>query len=416
MLNRSLERPLRAALGDTPVVMLVGARQTGKSTLVASLGGAGADNYLSFDDPTLLAAARADPVGFVDKLPERAVLDEVQRAPELFLPIKATVDRDRKPGRFLLTGSVNPLFVPDVAEALAGRMEVLTLWPFSQVELEGRDEMRITRLLLDPQSSPRPTPTSKDELFARIVRGGFPEAVARDDQERRERWFTGYLTTILERDVRAIADIARLEQLPAVLTAIALRSRGPMNRSAMSQELGIPGSSIERYLTLLERVFLVRRLPAWHNRLGPRFVKAPKLLLCDSGLLCHLLRWGGGRLLSDSTSFGLALESFVGMELAKAADLDGSTRLMHYRTSKGAEIDFIFEAPDGRIAAVEVKASSSVGAADVRRFDRLRDSLGSRFVRGVTLYTGERAVSFGDRREAWPVSALWGAGLEGDSA
>jgi uncharacterized protein len=398
-------------MGDTPVVMLVGARQTGKSTLATAMVERGIDSYFTFDDPTLLTTARADPLGFVADLGEVAVLDEVQRVPEIFLPLKAAVDRERRPGRFLLTGSANPLFIPEVAEALAGRMEVLTLWPFSQAELEGHPNSPFIHSLLDPE---RPAharvSVERDELVARIVRGGFPEAVAREDGERRSRWFSSYLTTILERDIRGVSDIARLEQLPAVLTALALRSRGPSNKSALSQGLGIPVSSIDRYLMLLERVFLIKRLPGWHNRLGPRLVKAPKVLLCDSGLLCHLLRWDVERLRSDPTSFGLALESFVGMELVKAADIDGgSARIMHYRTSKGAEIDFVVEAADGQVAAVEVKGASSIDTTDVRYLERLREALGSRFVRGVVLYTGEHVVSLGDRLEAWPVSAFWGA-------
>jgi predicted AAA+ superfamily ATPase len=392
--------------------MLVGARQTGKSTLAASVGdGEVAADYLSLDDPALLAAARADPAGLLEGLGEKVILDEVQRAPDLFLPIKAEVDRDRRPGRFLLTGSANPLFIPAVAEALAGRMEVLTLWPFSTAELAGKPDARLAKLLLSERPRlPERAPVGREELIARIVCGGFPEAVQREDPERRGRWFSNYLTTILERDVRAMADIARLEQLPAVLTAAALRARGPLNKSGLSQDLGIPGSSIDRYLTLLERVFLVRRLPAWHSRLHPRLVKAPKLLLSDSGLFCHLLRLDSERLLADSASLGLALESFVGMEIVKAADLDPDTpSVMHYRTPKGTEIDFVLEAADGRVAAVEVKASKSVGPADFRRFERLRETLGSRFVRGVVFYTGDRALSFGEGLSAWPISILWGA-------
>ena len=410
MIKRSLEGSLQAALGDTPVVMLIGARQTGKSTLVTALTSAADGSYSSFDDPAMLAAARTDPAGFVESLGDRAVLDEVQRVPEIFLPIKAAVDRDRKPGRFLLTGSANPLFVPDVPEALAGRMEVLTLWPFSAAELEGREGFRFAELLFDPEAGlPVAEPVEREDLTRRILAGGFPEAVERSEPERRGRWFSSYLTTILERDVRSLADIARLEQLPNMLSAIALRTRGALNKSVISQDLGIPGSSVDRYLALLERVFLVRRLPAWHARVGPRLVKAPKLLVCDSGLLCHLLQWEGERLLSDPTSFGLALECFVGMELAKAVAVDPrAPRLMHYRTSKGAEIDFIIEAPGGRVAAVEVKASSGVDESDFRHMARLRDALGSRFVRGVVLYGGERALPYGDRLNAWPVSALWG--------
>jgi predicted AAA+ superfamily ATPase len=390
--------------------MVVGARQTGKSTLVTSIAaGDDAGSYISLDDPTALDLARSDPVSFVEDLDGISIIDEVQRAPEVFLPIKAAVDRDRRPGRFLLTGSANPLFIPDVAEALAGRIEILTLWPLSEAELEGWPESRVARLLLDPDASPRGVhPVDRAELALRVVRGGFPEAVDREDPERRERWFGSYLTTILERDVRALGDITRLEQLPRLLTAIALRSRGSLNKSGLSRELALPLSSMERYLLLLERIYLIRRLPAWHNRLGPRLVKAPKFLICDPGLLCHLVRFDKQRLLSDPTSFGLALEGFVGMELAKAADLGpGDPRLMHYRTSKGVEIDFVLEAADGRVAAVEVKASSTLEAADFRRFDRLREILGPRFVRGVVFYTGDRVLSFGDRLQAWPVSLLW---------
>jgi uncharacterized protein len=410
MIRRSLEGPIRAALTDTPVTMVVGARQTGKSTLVTSIAAGAGANYISFDDPSTLDTARSDPVAFVEELDGVSIIDEVQRAPEVFLPIKASVDRNRRPGRFIFTGSANPLFIPDVAEALAGRIEILTLWPLSGAELEGKPESKFVRLLLDPDTSPKGVyPVDRKALASRVVRGGFPEAVDREDSERRERWFGNYLTTILERDVRALGDIARLEQLPRLLTATALRSRGSLNKSGLSRELALPLSSMERYLLLLERIYLLRRLPAWHNRLGPRLVKAPKFLICDSGLLCHLVLFDEDRLLSDPTSFGLALEGFVGMELAKAVDLDpGNPRLMHYRTSKGVEIDFMLETADGRVAAVEVKASSTVEAADFRRFDRLRETLGSRFVRGVVFYTGDRVLPFGDRVQAWPVSLLWG--------
>jgi predicted AAA+ superfamily ATPase len=391
--------------------MLVGARQTGKSTLATTVVAGGEASYSTFDEPGVLSAARADPVRFLSGLAEPAVLDEVQRVPEILLPIKASVDRDRRPGRFLLTGSANPLFVPEVAEALAGRMEILTLWPFSQAELEETDGPLLTDSLFGSQSPEVNLPVEREDLADRMVRGGFPEAIARVDASRRDQWFSNYLTTLLERDVRSMADISRLEEMPAVLTALALRSRGPSNKSALSQDLGIPASSIDRYLTLLERSYLVRRLPGWHNRIGQRLVKSPKLLLCDSGLLCSLLRWDKERLLSDSSSFGLALESFIGIELAKAADLDSSDpRLMHYRTSKGVEVDFLLEAADGRVVAVEVKAGGTLEAADFRRFERLRETLGSRFVRGIVFYTGDTVLPFGDRLEAWPVSTFWRSG------
>jgi hypothetical protein len=289
-------------------------------------------------------------------------------------------------------------------------MEVLTLWPFSGIELAGRPDAAVAETLLAERPDLPEMATSREELAARLVQGGFPEVVTRHAEERRKAWFDSYLTTILERDVRAVADISRLEQLPTLLTAVALRSRGPLNKSGLSQDLGIPISSLDRYLALLERVFVVQRLRAWHNRLQPRLVKSPKMLIADSGLFCHLLRFDAPRLLAEPTAFGLALEAYVGSELLKAvAVAKEKTALMHYRTAKGTEIDFVLEGGDGRVVAVEVKASRSVEAADVRRFERLRETLGPRFVRGVVLYAGERVLPFGDRLEAWPLSLLWGA-------
>ncbi len=409
MIERALAQHLLAALSDTPVVMLVGGRQTGKSTLVTHLERHGQEaEYVTFDDPTQLAAARRDPVGFIEAFRSPVILDEVQRAPELFLPIKAAVDRRRDPGRFLLTGSANVLALPTVADALVGRIEVLTLWPLSRAEIEERPAARfVESLFAERPDLPRPAPLGHGELIERVLRGGYPEAALYRDDARRRRWFANYLSTILDRDVRGLADIQRLEQLPAVLAAIALRTRGTLNKSAVGQDLGIPQSSLDRYLLLLDRVFLTCRLPAWHRRLQPRLVKSPKLLLSDSGLLCHLLHADRRRLADDLTLFGLVLECYAGMEIVKAASLAAEEpRVLHYRTAKGTEIDFVLETADGRIAGVEVKATASVGEADFRRFGPLAQGLGERFVRGVILYAGDQVVPFGDRLAAWPIAML----------
>lgn len=408
MIERALTEPLLAALADTPAVILVGGRQTGKSTLVTGLAGNGHEaEYVTLDEPTMLAAARRDPVGFVAQFDGPVILDEVQRAPDLLLPIKVAIDRRREPGRFLLTGSANVLFLPSVADALAGRVEVLTLWPFSAAELAGRPRSRFAELLFAAPIFPSTPQLTHEELLSRLIAGGYPEAVKRTDEEARNRWFGSYLTTILERDVRALADIERLERLPELLSAVALRSRGSLNKSGLSQDLGIANSSIDRYLALLDRVFLIKRLPAWHNRLQPRLVKAPKLLIADSGLLCRLLRADRDRLAEDPTLLGLVLEAYVGMELVKAAGVSAAgTQVMHYRTSKGVEIDYLVEAADGRVAGVEVKAAASVDERDFKRFERIQSTLGDRFARGVVLYGGDRVVPFGDRLAAWPISLL----------
>jgi uncharacterized protein len=409
MIERAITASLLAALGDTPVVALVGGRQTGKSTLATGLAGdRDRREYVTLDDPTELGGARSDPVAFVDQFKGPVVIDEVQRAPEIFLPIKVAVDRDRRPGRFLLTGSANVLFVPSVADALAGRMEVLTLWPFSAAELAGRrSEPFLGWLFDDDPELPVDRTLSSDELLSRLLAGGYPEAVARKADARRRQWFSSYLTTILERDVRAMADIERLEQLPALLSAIALRSRGPLNKSGLSQDLGIPNSSIDRYVTLLDRVFLIRRLPAWHNRLGPRLVKSPKLLVSDSGLLCHVLGVDRRQLLANDALRGIVLENYVGMELVKCAAVAGEAAgVLHYRTAKGSEVDFLVESADGRVAGVEVKSAQSVDAQDFRRFEGLEKSLGERFARGIVLYAGDRVVPFGAKYAAWPIAML----------
>lgn len=406
---RAITPRLLTALSDTPAVMLVGPRQAGKSTLVQSLaGGPHPARYLSLDDLRTLDAARRDPVGLIEGADGPLIIDEIQRAPELLLPIKASIDRDRRPGRFILTGSAQVMLLPTVSESLAGRVEVHTLWPFSQAEIEGVPG-RIVELLLDDCPRPGPVPASAcEDLIGRIARGGFPEAVARATN-RREEWLASYLTVIVQRDLRDLANIERLAEVPAVLASLASRVRAPLNKTEVSSSVGIPRTSLDRYLTLLEHVFLVHRLPAWHSNRIKQIAKAPKLLLSDSALLIHLLRTDARRLTQDGTLLGSVLECFVGMELAKQLSA-ARTRasLMHMRTATGAEVDFILEGADGRIAGIEVKASATVRGEDFKHLAAVRDRIGDeRFIRGVVLYTGGERLPFGERLEAWPLSTLW---------
>ncbi len=406
---RAITPRLLAALGDTPAVMLVGPRQAGKSTLVQSLAaGEHPARYLSLDDLGTLDAARRDPVGLIENADGPLIVDEIQRAPELLLPIKAVIDRDRRPGRFILTGSAQVMLLPRVSESLAGRIEVHTLWPFSQAEIEGVTG-RIVELLLDGSSQPSSAPAStREDLIERIVRGGFPEAVARED-DRREEWLASYLTVIAQRDLRDLANIERLAQVPAVLASLAARVRAPLNKTEVSSSVGIPRTSLDRYLTLLEHVFLLHRLPAWHTNRIKQIAKAPKLLLSDSALLTHLLRTDRERLSNDDSLLGVVLECFVGMELVKQLSV-ARTRasLLHMRTATGAEVDFVLESTDGRLAGIEVKASATVRGKDFKHLTTMRDRIGKeRFVRGVVLYTGAERLPFGERLEAWPLATLW---------
>ena len=406
---RAITPRLLTALGDTPAVMLVGPRQAGKSTLVQSLAdGPHPARYLSLDDLRTLEAAHRDPVGLIESADGPLIIDEIQRAPELLYPIKAAIDRDRRPGRFILTGSAQVMLLPKVSESLAGRIEVHTLWPFSQAEIEGVPGA-IVELLLDESSRPGRAPAStREDLIERIVRGGFPEAVTRKD-DRREEWLSSYLTAIVQRDLRDLANIERLAEVPAVLASLASRVRAPLNKTDVSSSVGIPRTSLDRYLTLLEHVFLLRRLPAYHSNRIKQITKAPKLLLSDSALLTHLLRADRGRLSDEDSLLGAALECFVGMELAKQLSAT-STRasLLHMRTATGAEVDFVLEGADGRLAGIEVKASATVRGEDFKHLAAMRDRIGDeRFVRGVVLYTGGERLPFGERLEAWPLATLW---------
>jgi predicted AAA+ superfamily ATPase len=409
---RAITPHLLTALSDTPAVMLVGPRQAGKSTLVQGLAdGPHPARYLSLDDLRTLDAARRDPIGLIESADGPLVIDEIQRAPELLLPIKVSIDRDRRPGRFILTGSAQVMLLPTVSESLAGRIEVHTLWPFSQAEIEGVSG-RIVELLLGESSRavPAVAPAStRTSLIERILRGGFPEALQRRADDRREEWFASYLTTIVQRDLREEANIERLAEIPAVLASLASRVRAPLNKTDVSGSVGIPRTSLDRYLTLLEHVFLTRRLPAWHTNRIKQIAKAPKLLISDSALLTHLLRTDRKRLAEDNALLGVVLECFVGMELTKQLSAT-STRgtLQHMRTATGAEVDFVLEAADGRLAGIEVKASATVRGEDFKHLATMRDRIGQeRFVRGVVLYTGSERLPFGERLEAWPMSALW---------
>lgn len=407
---RLIQPAVHAALSDTPVVLVIGARQSGKSTLVKQFAsGPRPAHYRTLDDADTLAAARSDPTAFVaaaDGCP--LVIDEVQRAPELLLAIKASVDRDRRPGRFILTGSANILTLPRVSESLAGRIEVQTLWPLAQAEIERHEHTAIVSTLFGTNDLPDIETATPGDVLARVVRGGLPPAVARSDPTRRAAWFASYLTTVTQRDVRDLANVAHAVELPRLLQALAQRMTQPLNKNGLAGTLGMAYSTLDRYLALLELLFVIHRIPAWHGNHGKRLVRAPKLLIADSGFAAHLL--GAAHTVTDSgsPSRGALIEAFAGMELVRLAAVDPvRAAVHHYRTHRQAEVDYLLEAPDGRVVGVEVKAGATVGADDFRHLAALRDELGDRFVRGVVLHLGERALPFGDRLASWPISALW---------
>lgn len=405
MLTRLIEAKVRDALADTPVVLLVGPRQAGKSTLVSMIAGKTSRRVLTLDDAPVLAAARADPAGFVAGLDGDVALDEVQRAPELLLAIKASVDRVRRPGRFLLTGSANVLTLPRVADALTGRVDVHTLWPFSEAEIEGRAGDVVDRLFAPG------TPTARkprgEGWESRVIASGYPEARARASA-RRTAWFASYLATVLSRDVRDVADIEGLTHLPRVLALLASRVTGLVNEADLGRTLGIPHSSLRRYLSLIETLFLVAPVPAWFVNVGKRLAKAPRMHFGDAGLVCHLLDITSAAELHASVARGPILETFVQAELRKQVEAASvRARLLHFRTHGGAEVDLVLEGPKGRLVGVEVKASSTIESGDLSGLRELASLAGAKFHRGIVLYGGTEIVPFGENLHAIPVSWLW---------
>lgn len=410
MYRRNIKDGLLAALADTPVVLLNGARQTGKTTLVEGLSRERDGHYLSLDDATVLAAATADPAGFVRKLDGMTVIDEVQKAPSLFPAIKRRVDADRKPGRFLLTGSANILLLPKMSESLAGRMEIATLWPLSQGELAGRRERFIDAAFSHGLPRLMKAGPADREISGRVQIGGFPEAVARSAPDRRQAWVGAYITTILQRDVRDLAHIEGLTDMPRLLSLLAARSSGLLNVAELSRSAGIAHSTMRRYLSLLETTFLAQLLPAWSANRTKRLVKSPKVHLIDSGMAALLTGASGPDHPGERQLYGRLLESFVVMELRKQMTWNEMrVSLFYFRTASGQEVDAVLEDIRGRVVGIEVKSAASVGEKDFSGLKALAELAGKKFHRGIVLYDGDSVVPFGDRYAAMPISALWRA-------
>ena len=410
MIRRHLTDQLLEALADTPVTLVVGARQTGKSTLVQAAEMAKGRQYLTFDDAGLLAAAKGDPQGFVAGLKTPVTLDEVQHVPELFPAIKMAVDRQREPGRFLLTGSANVLLLPKLSESLAGRMEVLTLWPFSQGELERVPEGFVDALFAKEPAWPRngAAGMQRSDFFGRALAGGYPLALSRPAPARRRAWFQSYMTAIVERDVRELANLADLTAVPRLLALVATRAGGLLNFADLSRGLAVPQTTLKRYFALLEKTFLVQLLQPWATNLGQRIIQTPKVYLNDTGLLAHLLALTPKRLELNASLRGALVDKFPLMELPKQAGWSQTQpQFFYWRTASGQEVDLVLEDAAGRLVGVEVKASSTLSGGDVRGLQALAAAAGKRWVRGVVLYTGTEVVPFAGNLHGLPLGLLW---------
>ena len=411
-LPRLVKPRLLAALADTPVALVCGPRQAGKTTLVRHMAHhspTGQMRYFTLDDELSLLAAQQDPVGFIRGL-DSAVIDEIQRAPQLLLAIKKSVDEDRRPGRFLLTGSANLLALPTVADSLAGRMETVQLFPLSQSELQGAHtnwvEHAFQGQLLRPGKA-----LVGEHLRDIVLQGGYPEAVARTTPARKAAWGRQYLQALLSRDVRDIAAIDKLDQLPRLLRALAHVSAQMCNYSQLGGQLGLDHKTVARYTGVFEQMYLLARIEAWgKNRLN-RMVKTPKLHFLDTGLMALLSGLTPAIASQDRVRFGHALETFVATELLKHVSVAAEEyQLLHYRDQDQYEVDFVLENNAGDIVGVEVKSAASVQAKDLRGLRRLASVAKAQFKLGIVLYDGTETMPLGNGLWAAPLATLWGAG------
>jgi uncharacterized protein len=405
--SRHAQRLVLEALTDTRVVFVGGARQVGKSTLARGIAqGPHPAAELSLDNQATRETALADPEGLVAGLSGPAFIDEIQRAPDLLLAIKDAVDRDRTPGRFLLTGSANVVTARKVKDALTGRMEMIPLWPLAQSEIHGSSLNFVDALFAAQPPRVVGALVGRGAFVDVVAAGGYPEARARSGR-RRARWFASYLDTTLDRDLREISDAHKLHEVPRLLRLLASQAANVLSYRAVAAKLDLTHDTVREYVGLLQTVFLVRLLPAWRPGIGARETQAPKAYLVDSGLLVHLLGADEHRITADDQITGKALENFAVTEVLKHSDwADIETRAYHYRR-RDEEIDLVLESRTGEIVAIEIKAAASIGRRDLRAMERLRDSRGERFKAGVVLYAGAQTIPLGERLWAVPVSGLW---------
>lgn len=416
MLDRHQSSLIIEALGDTPAVLIVGPRQAGKSTIAHSLGiEREAAELRTLDDPAAHASALSDPGSFIRGLSTPVIIDELQRAPDLLLAIKARIDAvrlaaDDASGMFLLTGSASIWDTLTAPESLAGRVERVRIWPFSQAEIAQHRVNFIDQIFAGRPSAIVTTP-GRDAIADAVITGGFPEVQARSER-RAQRWFAEYLSRVLDRDIRELANVRRPQHLYALLTLCATRSAGILNLDAMLADLGsVKKTTGRRYYELLQRVYLIEELPAWGANLARAAVRSPKLVVCDSGLAAHLIGMSRARFVAGPDTrpgAGNLFETFVLTELLKIREWAKSDpRAYHWRDRSGREVDLILEQRDGSVVAVEVKLGESPSGADFAHLAHFREHLGDRFRCGVVICTSATTTPFGDRLWAVPVSALW---------
>jgi predicted AAA+ superfamily ATPase len=407
--QRFTEASLLEALQDTPVVLIHGSRQCGKTTLAQQVGDRLGYHYITLDDDNQLQAAKYDPVGFVQGLPEKVILDEIQRAPELFTSIKASVDQNRMPGRFILTGSANVLLLPQLADSLAGRMEIIHLRPLAGSEIANQKPNLIKQLFnADFKESRNSNQYIRlgESLADYICKGGYPAAISRGSHKRRNIWYRDYIASILQRDIKDISNIKNLDILPKLLALSASQTARLFNAADLASPFGISRPTIRDYLALLEQIFLIEQLQPWHSNRLSRLIKTPKMHMIDTGLACSLMGMNSQSLWQDKALLGQLLETFIYQELRKYADWhDDVLSFYHFRNKDKVEVDIIIE-QNRKLVGIEIKAAATIAGSDFKGLRKLQNATGEQFSAGVVFYDGETILPFGENLFALPISML----------
>ena len=393
------------SLKDSPVVLIHGPRQCGKTTLTRIVGEHKRYEYISFDDNVVLSSATEDPIGFVASLPKKVILDEVQKAPHIFSALKMSVDNHRVPGRFILTGSANILSMPKLSDSLAGRMQILQLHPLSQEEINQSPPYFLSTIFKDKFKVKKIRKIST-HIIDRIITGGFPVAVKFSTHRKKAVWYRNYTETLLKRDIMDISRVRSIDAIPKLLALSSAHTAQLVNFTTLSKAFQISRATIVDYMTLLEQMFFVTKLPPWHTSHFRRLIKTPKIHLSDAGLACAMLGLNTFSLKRNRNLLGQLLETFVFQELLRQASYSKHHHVFfYYRDKKGTEVDIVIER-DRLITGIEVKASATVNRGDFKGLFALKKTIGKRFVCGVVLYDGEMSLSFGNQMYALPLNVL----------
>lgn len=392
--NRYILNDVIESLETQPAVLINGARQVGKSTFIEEIVSKKVKlSYITLDNDQDLLSLQGDPISFLEQYDSLLAMDEIQRAPDVFISLKRIVDARKKYGQFLLTGSANVLMLPKLSESLAGRMIVYTMWPLSQGEIRNIYSNFINKIF-QKEFAFKDTKILSDNEWAEIlIKGGYPASLKAKTEKQRNTWFKSYLATILQKDIKSLSDIEGLREIPNVLSIVSTRVGNFINVSDVGRVAGIKTTTMQRYFSLLKMVFLVVDVPGWYSNQEKRLIKSPKVFLNDTGLLCHLLGLDTQALINNKTLGGHVFENFVCMELIKQMGwADINTKLYHFRTHTGQEVDFVLEGPEGKIVGVEVKFKRTCHSSDILGLKKLKELSGNKFHKGVILYQGNKLL------------------------